>query len=258
MSARDQYEHGVPCWVDTMQPDPAAAIDFYAGVFGWEFAGPGPGGYHVAQIGGGHDVAGVGTQPEGASSAWNTYTAVDDLEAAIERATGAGGTLVDGPIDASPAGRLAIVADPGGATFGLWQAKDRQGAQRVNESGAWAMSQLMTPDPDAAAAFYGEVFGWTTEEFAPGAWLFRLPGYVGGEPAQPVSRETVAVMMKADGDPNWTVGFWVDDADAAAARAEGRGGSVLMPPTDDPVGRNATLADPTGAAFIVSRVSKPA
>ena len=33
MSARDQYEHGVPCWVDTMQPDPGAAIDFYAGVF---------------------------------------------------------------------------------------------------------------------------------------------------------------------------------------------------------------------------------
>jgi predicted enzyme related to lactoylglutathione lyase len=255
MSARDKYEHGVPCWVDTMQPDPAAAVAFYGSVFGWDFAGPGPGDYHVAQLEGGHEVAGVGA---GSSSQWNTYIAVDDVDAMVARVTAAGGSLVDGPIDAAPAGRLAIVADPGGATFGLGQAQERQGAQRVNEFGAWAMSELFTPDAEAAARFYADVFGWTTEEFAPGASLFRLPGYVGGEPAQPVSRETVAVMVEARGDQRWTVGFWVDDADAAVARAEAAGGSVLMPATDSPLDRTAMLADPTGAAFLVSRVKKPA
>ena len=56
MSQRDGYEYGVPCWVDTLQPDPDAAIAFYAGVFGWEFGTPGempgdpPGRYLVAQL----------------------------------------------------------------------------------------------------------------------------------------------------------------------------------------------------------------
>ena len=92
---------------------------------------------------------------------------------------------------------MAVFADPAGATFCGWQAAQRQGAQRVNEFGAWAMSQLFTPDPDASAEFYGAVFGWTTEAFQDGVWMFRLPGYVGGEPQQPVSREVVAVLVAA-------------------------------------------------------------
>ena len=78
--------------------------------------------------------------------------------------------------------------------FNVWEPRTRHGAQLVNEPGAWAMSRLDTPDPEGAAAFYGEVFGWTTEAFGP-ATMFRLPGYVGGEPEQPVSREVVAAMM---------------------------------------------------------------
>ena len=37
MPERDGYIAGVPCWVDTSQPDPDAAADFYGGLFGWEF-----------------------------------------------------------------------------------------------------------------------------------------------------------------------------------------------------------------------------
>src|SRR5918995_31923 len=104
----------------------------------------------------------------------------------------------------------------------------RRGAQLVNEPGAWAMSQLDTPDPEAAAAFYGEVFGWTTEAFGP-VTMFRLPGYVGGEPAQPVSREVVAVMMPAqDGPARWDVNFWVDDLEAAVTRSEAGGGTTVQ------------------------------
>ena len=62
MSQRDDYEPGVPCWVDTLQPDPEAAMAFYGALFGWEFAGPGPMGYSVARLRG-RDVAGVGSQP---------------------------------------------------------------------------------------------------------------------------------------------------------------------------------------------------
>ncbi len=115
--------------------------------------------------------------------------------------------------------------------FNAWEPRIRKGAQLVNEPGAWAMSRLDTADPDGAAAFYGEVFGWTTEAFGP-ATMFRLPGYVGGEPEQPVSREVVAVMTPAEQGARWIVDFWVDDIDAAVARSEEGGGTTVAAPFD--------------------------
>jgi predicted enzyme related to lactoylglutathione lyase len=271
MSERDEYPTGVPCWVDTMQPDAEAAARFYGALFGWELAGPAatgdpPGSYFVARVRGG-DVAGIGSPPpahQRPPTVWNTYVAVESADAAAEAARGAGGTVLAEPFDVPPAGRLGVVADPAGAAFGVWEAGEREGAQRVNEPGAWSMSLLATSDPEGAKAFYGAVFGWETEGFElDGAqfWLWRLPGYVGGEPAQPVPRDLVAVMAPLGADPpagaspSWSVDFWVDDVDATATRVAELGGAVVVEPASTPIARQATLADPEGATFTVSRVT---
>jgi uncharacterized protein len=252
MSERDEHQPGVPCWVDLLAPDPAATIGFYGEVLGWEFDGPGPGQYYVAQTRG-RDVAGVGAQPPGVPTAWNTYVSVASAEQAVEAAAGAGGQVLVAPFDVLPAGSVAVIADPSGAALGLWEPRDRQGAQLVNEASAWAMSMLHTPDPEGCEAFYGEVFGWESEAFGPpGVTLFRLPGYVGGEPQQPVPRDVVAAMAPADGEPYWSVDFWVDDADSVADRAAALGGTVVAPPSDASGMRQAVLADPAGAAFSVT------
>ncbi len=269
MSQRSHYQAGVPCWVDTLQPDPDAATAFYRGLFGWEFIGPGetpgdpPGQYFVATLRG-RDVAGVGSQagqPAPPTPAWNTYISVASADDAVERVRDAGGTVATGPTAASPAGRFAAVRDPAGAPFCVWEPQHRHGAQRVNEPSAWAMSMLHTSDPDGANAFYGDVFGWTPEPFQMGGaegTLWRLPGYVGGEPGQPVPRDVVAAMVPiADGGsvqamPQWSVDFWIDDADAAASKAPSLGGSVVAGPFDTPGFRTAVLADPAGAAISVS------
>ena len=86
----------------------------------------------------------------------------------------------------------------------------------------------------------------------PGVSLFRLPGYVGGEPAQPVPRDVIAVMAQDDGSARWSVDFWVAEADAAAARVPELGGSVVVPPFDSIPTRQAVLADPFGAVFSVT------
>jgi uncharacterized protein len=164
------------------------------------------------------------------------------------------------PLDAPPAGRLAVIADPAGAAITVWQAGSRHGAELVNEPSAWAMSLLSTPDPDGAAAFYGALFGWRNEPFAdagPGVSLFRLPGYVGGEPHQPVPRDVVAAMVAVpdpDAPAAWSVDFWIADADAAAAAAPELGGSVVAPPHDAPPFRRTVLAAPDGATFSVSEL----
>ena len=146
-----------------------------------------------------------------------------------------------------------MLEDSTGAVIGLWEAVEREGAQLVNAPSAWAMSVLHTDRTQDAADFYREVFGWESESFAPGVALFRLPGYVGGQPAQPVPRDVVAVMAEDDVVPGyWSVGFWVADADALAGRTRELAGRVLAPPSDAAGMRQAVLADPAGATFSVT------
>jgi predicted enzyme related to lactoylglutathione lyase len=260
LTERDGYEHGVPCWVDTWQEDPDTAATFYAGVFGWDVEKGTPPGtdtrYYMCRLRG-SDVAAIGSPPPaGMAPAWITYVWVDDADAVAASAVKAGGSLLAEPFGSLDGGRIAIVADPSGAVFGVWKPGAQRGAQRVNEPSAYAMSFLRTPDPEGAKAFYGAVLGWTTEAFGP-MLLWRLPGYVGGVPEQPVARDVVAVMAGAgDGEAtHWRVDFWIADADAAAARATRLGGSVVAGPEDAGPFREAVLADPAGATFSVSQLT---
>jgi len=171
----------------------------------------------------------------------------------------AGGRVIVEPLDARPAGRLAIIEAPTGATFGLWEPGDRAGAQRINEPGAWAMSALRTKDVRAALPFYATVFGWLVKPFADAGMhgaLLRLPGYVGGRPEQPVPRDVVAVAIEDDGPhaEQWSVDFWIDDVDAAVERVARRAGAVIKPPFDVAVFRRAVIADPAGAICTISQL----
>ena len=184
---------------------------------------------------------------------WNTYIAVDDVDAAVDKVGSAGGQVLMAPVDIGEAGRMAFVADPTGPAVGLWQANRHIGATLVGEPGAPIWNELITDKPDSALSFYQAVVGIThsTVEMAPGQ-TYRLLKVadtdVGGcmEPPMP-------------GVPNhWHVYFAVDDADATAAKASAEGGQVVQEPFDIPaVGRSAVLSDPQGAVFSVLKPAAP-
>ena len=261
MSERDHYPPGVLCWVDTAQPEPEKALDFYGAVLGWDFiGGDTPGRYYVARLRG-RDVAGISSPLPGGAlprPEWMTYVAVKSADLPATRARKAGAVIVVVPFDASPSGRMAVLRDRAGAAFGIWQAGLRGGAQLVNEPSAWAMSTLNTDDPEGATAFYRALFGWEPTPSGPGATLLRLPGYVGGEPEQPVPRDLVTVMRAADGDPCWSVDILVADVDQAAATTVQHGGVVTVSPHELPRFRNAVIADPHGARLSLSQLVLPA
>jgi predicted enzyme related to lactoylglutathione lyase len=259
MSERDGYEPGVPCWVATTHPDPQAALSFYTELFGWEVR-ESPDGYSLCTLRG-RDVAAIG---EGSPPAWHTHVWVDSADDTAVTVTEAGGSVVAEPSDIPGVARVALLADPAGAVFGVWQPREHLGARLVNEPGAWSMGALNSPDPDRAKEFYGAVFGWVadTMDLGEGAafTMFRLTGYEGGEPEQPVPRDVIATMLPASGDdvpPHWSPDFWVGDSDAAADRAAELGGQVLAPPYDIPGTplRQAVVADPQGATFSVTMVN---
>ena len=277
MPERDGYIPGVPCWIDTSQPDPDAAVTFYSGLFGWDFEDvmppDSPGKYFVGRIRGG-DVAAVGSQPEGSppTAVWNTYIWVDSADEAASKVLDAGGSVVMEPFDVMDAGRMAVFTDPEGAAFFVWQAKQHKGARIVNEPGSLNFNGLNTRDPERAKSFYGAVFGWQTLSLDGGAEAWRLPGY--GEfleQSNPGLRKRMAEMGAPEGfeevvaqlipiavdqpdtPPHWSVTFAVDDADATAERAAELGGRVIVPPFDAPWVRMTFISDPQGAAFIASK-----
>ena len=277
MPERDGYTAGVPCWIDTSQPDPEAAADFYSRLFGWEFEDvmpPGaPGKYLIARLRGG-DVGAVTSLPGSApqTARWDTYIWVDSADETAAKVLDAGGRVVTEPMDVMDAGRTAVFTDPEGALFCVWQAGEHRGARIVNEPGALNFNNLHTFDVEAAKSFYGSVFGWETLSLGGGAELWTLPGYgdhlerddpdirkrvaeVGG----PTGFEDVVASINpiaADqpGVPaHWGVTFGVDDADAVAKKAAELGGTVVVPPFDAPWVRMAVLADPQGATFVASK-----
>ena len=274
MSERDRYIPGVPCWVDTSQPDPAAAVEFYGGLFGWEFENvmppDAPGAYFTARLDG-RDVAAVGSQPAGSPPAamWNTYVWVTSADETAKKVWAAGGSVITEPFDVMDAGRMAVFADPAGAVFCAWEPNRHRGAELVNQHATLNFNDLHTPDPEGAKAFYGAVFGWETLELDGGFAMWTLPGYGDhleqGDPGlrarmadvgAPEGFEDVVASLAAISDdtpPHWGVTFAVDDADAIAARAAELGGTVLVAPLDAPWVRMTVIADPQGATFVASK-----
>jgi predicted enzyme related to lactoylglutathione lyase len=274
MPERDGYIPGVPCWIDTSQPDPDAACAFYHSLFGWEFEDVMPPGSPVKYLIGrirGRDVAAVGSVPEGAPAVatWDTYVWVDSADETVAKARAAGGGVVTEPFDVMDAGRTAGLTDPEGAAFSVWQPGAHKGARLVNEHGALNFNTLFTRDPDAAEAFYGAVFGWRRLTIPAGV-MWTLPGYGDHlEEKTPGLREQMAQMGAPagfidvvaalnpigarDAEPHWSVTFGVDDVAAIAAKARELGGDIVSGPLDAPWASLAVMNDPQGASFIASQ-----
>jgi predicted enzyme related to lactoylglutathione lyase len=150
--------------------------------------------------------------------------------------------VIDGPFDVPEAGRTAVVADPEGAALALWQPGARIGAERVNDVGCLTMNELPTADLDAAARFYGDLFGWTTEVVDTGP---------GGPPIRSVmNRGSLNATLSAlppGAVSAWRPYFTVESLAAAVAQVGELGGGVVLPPLPIGDGSIAVVLDPQGA-----------
>jgi predicted enzyme related to lactoylglutathione lyase len=273
MPERDGYIPGVPCWVDASEPHAEAAVDFYRGLFGWEFEEAMPpgseGNYLIARgeaasssifdISGelrSGDVAGIRSILEGAPpvATWNTYFWVDSADDAAAKVRGAGGAVVVEPFHFLDFCRTAVFTDREGAAFSVWEAKEHKGAGLVNDPGAVVFNNLNTRDVEAARSFYGSLFGWQTAGIGGGAEGWTLPGYGDwldrehhpglrmqmAEAGAPDGFEDVvaSIIPIPDDQPetpaHWSVTFASADADATAAKATELGGKVIVAPFDAP------------------------
>jgi predicted enzyme related to lactoylglutathione lyase len=242
MGERTSHLPGTFSWVDLATTDADGAKAFYGNLLGWTFEDmpvPDAPPYSMATIGGRTVAALYPKQDDAQPTAWLSYVTVDSADATAARATELGATAISAPFDVLEAGRMAVLQDPTGAVFAIWQPRASIGAQLVNDVGSLTMNQLNTGDTDAAQSFYSGLFGWTFQQVATGDQAFW--GIYNGDRLN-------GGMMWAQ-PPQWLVYFTSADLDASATTIPELGGRVGIGPLPIPAGRFLVATDPQGASF---------
>ncbi len=241
---------GAPCWIDLYSSDTERAKDFYGRLFGWETVDPGEeyGGYFLFQKDGKVVAGCMGNDGEqGVPDMWTVYLSTDDADRTAAAAAAHGGQVHVEPMDVTENGRMALVADPGGATVGIWQPREVKGFELRGEAGTAAWFEVHTSAYDASVAFYRDVFGWDTHTMSDEP-NFRYTTLGEGDDARAGIMDAT-VYRPADVPAAWEVYFEVEDADAKAAETIELGGTVEQELHDTPYGRLGSFADPTGTRF---------
>ena len=248
------------CWIELNTSDSAAAKKFYQGLFDWQ-AEDTPAGpdyvYTMLRIRGLEIGAMCELQPEqkahGIPPHWMSYVAVASADDAAKKAASLGGTVMADAFDVMDVGRMAIVRDPQGAIFCVWQAKAHFGAKLVGENGTFGWDELWTTDRKKATEFYTGLFGWGAKESGMGG----MGVYTEWQNAA----QSIGGMMEIAPDmgpvpPNWLPYFMVEDCDAMAEKAKSTGATLQVPPQDIPnVGRFSVIQDPQGATFAIVKLT---
>ena len=247
MGERTGYEPGTFCAVDLASSDLDGSKAFYTQLFGWEAQEMPPGHEDLVYVPftlGDRMVAGMFERPDEMPPSWGSYVAVQDADAAAARVAELGGSVLLEPEEVGEAGRMAVVADPAGAVFALWQGRGFPGAGLVNDVGAFTMNQLNTTDPEGAKSFYGDLFGWRTEFVGTDEQDYW--GIYNGETMNG------GMMPLPGGDPSpphWLVYFTSSDLEASVEKIGQLGGTVVVPPMSAGAGRIAVAQDPQGVFF---------
>ncbi|MGA5259958.1 VOC family protein [Streptomyces griseoincarnatus] len=232
-----EYTEGTPCWVDAQLPDLEAGKRFYGELFDWTFEGRPTG--TVRALKDGDPVASLARKTDGRlPTVWTVSFSTPDADGLCARIRAAGGQVVAPPAPLGDLGRTALVTDPEGAVFSLWQPGTATGFGRRHEPGTFAWVQLYTRDTETANTFYGDLFHDA---------LF-------GENADPdFGRAPVSEVFAPEMPPHLLVHFAVTELEPALEQVARLGGRTQVPPFETSYGTAAVVTDNQGASFALLR-----
>lgn len=251
MPAIDRHPAGNFCWLELATSDQNAAKAFYGSLFGWSASDSpyGPGAVYTRfQLNHRTAAAAFTIRPEEpVPPHWQLYIAVDDADATVRRAQELGAHIVHPAFDVMTYGRMAVLQDPAGAFFSIWQPRDNTGLGVIGENGSFSWADLQTTSRESSIAFYTALFGW---QFLPGpdndpsGYLHIRNGepYIGGLPP--------ARALPPGVPSHWLPYIQCADCAASTEKARILGARVLAPPMHiEGRLRFSVLADPQGAVF---------
>jgi predicted enzyme related to lactoylglutathione lyase len=251
---------GTFCWADLGTNDQPGAKAFYGNLFGWTAVDSAVGPdqfYTMFQIDERQVGAAYTLRPDqvehGVGPHWMLYVAVEDADATTAKAESLGATMLAPPFDVFDAGRMAVLQDPTGAVFSIWQANKQIGVGVTGVPGTLCWADLATTDPSTATNFYRSLFGW---EITPGEihteylHIANRGEFIGGIP--PAGTYQGA-------PPHWSIYFLVENVDGSVDQLKQGGGKIVVPATDiEKTGRFAIVQDPQGAFFALFQLAASA
>jgi predicted enzyme related to lactoylglutathione lyase len=260
-----KHPPGTFCWIELGTTDQNAAKKFYSELFGWGIndVPMGPDSFYTMfQINGKDVGAAYQLMPDQVSQGippnWLSYVAVESADETAKAITATGGKIIKEPFDVFDIGRMAVVEDPTGGVFALWQAGTHIGVLVKNENNTFCWNELATRDVEVAKKFYATVFGWNPQTKGEGPMQYtEISVNDSAGKTQPIGGMMAMTEEWAGIPPHWMVYFDVADCDASAATAQSLGGKVCVPPTDIPnVGRFSVLQDPQSAFFSIIKLNR--
>jgi len=261
MQETPEYKPGTFCWVELGTSNSEAAKSFYTNLFGWSYVDNpvGPDMVYTMLKLDGKDVGALyqlspEMTAEGIPPNWLSYVSVASADETANKAKAEGATLLKGPFDVFTVGRMAVVQDPTGAVFALWQPGTHKGAGVCNVPSTFCWNELGTRDTKKAGEFYSNVFGWArnVQNFGPMEYTMFANG------DRPAGGMYGITPDMGNIPPHWLVYFAVDDCDAKVQKATELGATVMKPADDIPgVGRFAILRDPQSAVFAIIKLENP-
>ena len=250
---------GSHIWYELMSPDPDGSRAFYEAVVpGWSIGDRIPGDQDYRMIGrsdGGNAGGLLGLtddmQQHGARPTWMGYIGAEDVDATVARIEAKSGKVLMPAFDI-PQGRIAMVADPQGNPFYVMRPIPPEGkAEKLSDVFSPTQEQrvgwneLTTPDPVAARQFYGDLFGWTSDEFMPMGEMgeYRFFAF-GGQMIGAVCG------VQPGGSQGWRYYVRVPSIARSVEAVNANGGTVAMGPQEVPGGDHIIIGkDPQGAEF---------
>ncbi len=255
-----EYTPGTFCWPELCTTDSAAAKTFYSAIFGWDLHDDpiGPDAVYTMASKGGKNVGAMYQRsPEqekvGIPPHWLSYVSVEDVDSSHAKAKTLGAATMVDPMDVMDIGRMAVMADPTGAAFAMWQPKKRIGSQLANEPGTMTWHELLTHDVDKSGEFFTDLFGWKSKAMDMGGMVYTQ--FINGD--KPAGGMLKIQPEWGETPSNWVIYFAVEDCDASLAKITELGGREISPAQDIPgMGRFAMVQDPQGAVFAVFAAEK--
>jgi predicted enzyme related to lactoylglutathione lyase len=253
MGKRTKYTPGTFSWTDLTSPDQDGAKAFYTALFGWDARDNdiGNGAVYSEMLVDGTAVCAISPQPpqqQGGPPIWNSYVSVDSADDTLARATELGGSVHAPAFEVFGAGRMGVVQDPQGAYFCAWEPQAHIGAGLVNGHGMLSWNELHTPDVDAAASFYGDLFGWTAAAMDMG----EAAGHYSVVSVDGHANGGISDALGPGAPPHWLVYFGSDDLDGSLSKIAELGGTVIQPAMEIMEGNRIAVAqDPQGGWFAV-------
>jgi len=253
----DVKQNGDFCWVELCTSDIKNALSFYEPLLGWDSQTadmPDGGSYTMLKVGENH-IAGAfeineEMKQQNIPPHWNSYVLVENVDKAAAKAEQLGGKILKPAFDVMEAGRMAVLADPTGATFSIWQAKNEPANTLAkNVPGMFGWNELATNDIEKATAFYSKLFGWqaNTQEMAPGK---TYTSFMNND--APAAGMLALTEEWKGAPPHWGVYFTVSNLDDALAKATSAGAEMMYEPIEMPnVGRFTMVKDPQGVTFSI-------